>query len=312
MREHRKVTRARPAPPAAALRGAPPPTGLAALQRQAGNAATTRWVQRTENSPDNPLAGHYSRTPVAHPEWGTYQELIQAAGIPQDEADDAWQLLLGGIDSQGEINADAAARTSNRQEQRELRMKNSWYQQFVEMMTKHMELETPTMALWAGGDEVNDYAQQKGHTTLARTRIGRIINVLKLHPDWKLTGPMWSIVSKAFVNLATGPVHIFVRAYNPDSILIRLEVPELWLVQRLNPAVEMIWHPLYTGPDGKTKEIDRDFRLVDNAEYQGRDTCVRVLVQYLRHFHDRGNAKATPAYESTEKLLAANGHKDGI
>lgn len=307
MHDQLRVTPTQATTRTAAGRGAPL-TGMTALQRRAGNAAVTRWVQRKTGA----LNEHYATRPTEHPEWEVYQKLTEAAGIPQAEADDAWQLLLGGVDSQGALNDKAAARTSDRQAQREIRATNTWYHEFVKLMTKHLEIKTPTMALWAGGIEVNDYAQAKGHTPLARTRIGSVLNVLTLHPDWKLTGPMWNIVSKAFVSLADGPVHIFVRAYSPDSILIRLEVPELRLVQRLNPNVTMIWHPLYTGPDGKTREISSDCRLVDNAEYDKRDTCVSALIRYLHLFHDESNSQAAPAHKSTEKLLAENGHKDGI
>lgn len=309
MRGHREATKTQTTSLPAPERGALPRTGMAALQRRAGNAAATRWVQRQTD----PLKEHYATRPAAHPEWETYKKLTEAAGIPQAEADLAWQLLLGGVDSQGALNDEAVARTSNRQEQREIRATNTWYQEFVKLMTKHLELRTPTMALWAGGIGVSEYAWQKGHTPLAETRIGSVLNVLKLHPEWKLTGPMWNILSKAYVSLATGPVHIFVRAYEPDSILIRLEVPHLHEVQRLNPNVEMIWHPLYTDADGVTKEVSRDFQLVDNAVYDKRDTCVSVLVQYLRLFHDgKKGKKPNPAHESMEKLLTANGHKDGV
>ncbi|WP_433859721.1 hypothetical protein [Streptomyces kronopolitis] len=307
MREQRRATEAQTTPQAAAGRRASL-TGMATLQQRAGNAAATHWVQRRTGA----LNEHYATRPTEHPEWATYQKLTKAAGIPQAEADDAWQLLLGGVDSQHALNVEAAARTSDRQEQREIRATNTWYQEFVKLITKHLEIKTPTMALWAGGIEVNDYAYEKGHTPLAQTRIGSVLNVLELHPDWKLTGPMWSILSKAFVSLATGPVHIFVRAYSPDSILIRLEVPQLRLVQRLNPNVKLIWHPVYTGPDGRTREISRDCHLVDNAEYDTRDTCVSTLIQYLRLFHDESNTEAAPAHKSMEQLLAANGHKDGV
>ncbi|WP_306333084.1 hypothetical protein [Streptomyces sp. KL118A] len=307
MREQRRAAEAQATTRAGGGRGVPL-TGMAALQRRAGNAAATHWVQRQAGA----LNEHYATRPTEHPEWATYQELTKAAGIPRADADNAWQLLLGGVDSQGALNDEAAAKTSDRQEQREIRATNTWYQEFVKLMTQHLEIKTPTMALWAGGIEVNDYAYEQGHTPLARTRIGSVLNVLEMHPDWKLTGPMWSILSKAFVSLATGPVHIFVRAYSPDSILIRLEVPELQRVQRLNPNVKLIWHPLYTGPDGRTREISKDCQLVDNAEYDKRDTCVGALIQYLRLFHDESNEKAAPAHKSMEQLLAANGHKDGV
>ncbi|MER7770515.1 hypothetical protein [Kitasatospora sp. NPDC096140] len=307
MRETRRATEQQTTPTAAAGRAARP-TGLFAQQQRVGNAAVTRQVQRRKAGLDE----HYATRPTEHPEWKPYQELTEAAGIPRPQADAAWQLLLGGVDSQGAINDEAAARTSDRQEQRELRASNSWYQEFVRLMAEHLEIGTPTMALWAGGIETSEYAYRKGHTPVARTRIGSVLNVLELHPNWKLTGPMWSLVSKAFVSRATGPVHIFVRAYDPDSILIRLEVPHLRLVQQLNPDVKLIWHPVYTAPDGQLREISKDYRLVDNAEYDGRDTCVRVLFQYLRLFHEESNTKAAPARTSMEKLIVSNGHKDGV
>ncbi|MEU7579878.1 hypothetical protein AB0B50_20010 [Streptomyces sp. NPDC041068] len=268
----------------------------------------TRWLQRQTGS----LSEHYATRPTEHPEWGPYQKLTTAAGIPQPEADAAWQLLLGGVDSQGALNDEAMARTKVRQEQRELRASNTWYQEFVQLMTAHLEIKTPTMALWSGGIETSDYAYGKGHTPLERTRVGSVLNVLKLHPDWALKTPMWNVLSKAFVARATGPVHIFMRSYLPESVLISQEVPQLRLVQELNPDVKLVWHPVYTTPDGRLREIARDYRLVDNAEYDGRDKCVTVLIDYLRKFHDASNTEGTRAHESMERLIVANGHKDGV
>jgi hypothetical protein len=284
------------------------PTGLAALQRSAGNAAVTRWVHRDKGD----LTDRYATRPAAHPEWRPYQELTKAAGIPQDEADAAWQLLLGGVDSQGALNDQAMATTRIRQEQRDLRASNTWYQEFVKLMTKYLEINTPTMALWSGGVELSDYAHTKGHTPLERTRIGRVLHVLELNPNWLLKTPMWNVLSKAFVARATGPVHIFMRTYAPESVLISQEIPQLQLVQRLKPDVKLIWHPVYTTANGQMREITRDYQLVDDAQYDKRDQCVSVLMQYLRLFHDRNNTVASPAHESMEQLLIANGHKDGV
>ncbi|MBW5423484.1 hypothetical protein GKQ77_18245 [Streptomyces sp. BG9H] len=307
MRETQRAAERQTTAQDAAGRGPACRTGLAALQQRAGNAAVTHWLQRQTGDLKEP----YATRPTEHPEWGPYQELTEAAGIPQSQADAAWQLLLGGVDSQGALNAEALAKTNVRQEQRDLRASNTWYQEFVRLMTEHLEIRTPTMALWSGGIETSDYAYGKGHTPLERTRIGGVLNVLKLHPDWKLKTPMWNVLSKAFVARATGPVHIFMRAYAPESVLISQEIPQLRLVQELNPDVKLVWHPVYTTPDGRLREITADYQLVDNAEYGGRDICVSVLIQYLRKFHDESNAKATPAHENMEKLIVANGHKEG-
>lgn len=113
MHDLRRPTKARTTPHAAGPE-AMPLTGMAALRQRAGNAAATRWVQRQTGALDE----HYATRPTEHPEWETYQKLTQAAGIPKDEAEAAWQLLLGGVDSQPALNAEAAARTSDRQKQR--------------------------------------------------------------------------------------------------------------------------------------------------------------------------------------------------
>lgn len=300
--------RANPAEPATAPapKGAAPQraAGLAALQRTAGNAAVAQWVQRT-TGPLTPQE-QYADRPTEHPEWPPYQQLVQAAGIPQQEADDAWQLLLGGVAAQGPLNAEAMAKTSVRQEQRELRATNSWYRTFSELMGKHLEIDRPTMALWSGGLDLSDYAYAKGHMPLERTRIGSVLNVIRLNQDWSLTTPMWNILSKEFVSRANGPVHIFMRAFNPESVLIAQEVPQLHVVKELNSNVQLRWHPVYTDPAGNLREISEDYELVDNAEYDGRDKCVTVLINYLRKFHDESNDKSTRAHAETEKLLAGN------
>ncbi|MFI6642037.1 hypothetical protein [Streptomyces sp. NPDC050504] len=278
--------------------------GIPALQRTAGNAAVAQWVQRTATPQEQ-----YADRPTEHPEWGPYQELVRAAGIPQQEADDAWQLLLGGVAEQGPLNAEAMAKTSVRQEQRELRATNTWYRTFTALMGKYLEIDRPTMALWSGGLDLSDYAYAKGHMPLERTRIGGVLNVIRLNRNWALTTPMWNILSKEFVSRANGPVHIFMRAFNPESVLISQEVPQLHVVKELNPQVRLRWHPVYTDPDGKLREIAPDFTLTDNAEYDGRDKCVTVLIEYLRKFHDESNTQSARAHEETEKLLAGNGNK---
>ncbi|MGA4844891.1 hypothetical protein ACOBQB_00815 [Streptomyces sp. G5(2025)] len=308
MRETHRAGGRQATAPTVAGQGAARLTGVAALQQRAGNAAVTRWLQR---QPD-PLTQQYATRATEHPEWGPYQELTRAAGIPQSQADDAWQLLLGGVDSQGALNDKAMASTNVRQEQRDLRASNTWYQEFVKLMSEHLEIRTPTMALWSGGLETSDYAYGKGHTPLERTRIGGVLNVLRLHPDWSLKTPMWNVLSKAFVARATGPVHIFMRAYAPESVLISQEIPQLRVVQQLNPGVKLVWHPVYTTPDGQLREITKDYHLVEDAEYDERDACVSVLIQYLRLFHDESNTKATRARENAEQLIIANGHKEGF
>jgi hypothetical protein len=119
---------------------------------------------------------------------------------------------------------------------------------------------------------------------------------------------MWNILSKAFVERATGPVHVFLRAYNPESVLMAQEIPQLRIVQELNPDVKLVWHPVYTTAEGELKEITKDLDLTSDAPYTSRDPCVSALYRYLLRIHDVGNVQADPAYRDMGALLAANGN----
>ncbi|MEU7484786.1 hypothetical protein [Streptomyces sp. NPDC042319] len=68
-----------------------------------------------------------------------------------------------------------------------------------------------------------------------------------------------------------------------DSVLIAQEIPQLRIIQELNPAVELLWHPLYTNSDGAIKEISPDLQLTDDVAYRSRDKCASVMYHYLLH-----------------------------
>ncbi|MFJ1811192.1 MULTISPECIES: hypothetical protein [unclassified Streptomyces] len=278
--------------------------GQPAVTRAATSA--TSVVQRRKPSADAPRE-HFAAKAQDHPEWPVFQKLMAAGGFPPDVVGSAWQLLLGGVAEQERLNVEASDASLDPADRRARRASNTWYRELVNLMGDHLRITTPTMALWSGGFDVSVYAQSKGHTPLEFTRLGKVVDQLELHADWKLQAPLWNVLSRAFVERATGPVHVFLRAYNPDSVLIAQEIPQLRVIQRINPAVTVMWHPLYTSPDGAIKEISDDFRLTDDAAYSSRDKCVAVMHQYLLRFHDASNSKASMAYREMGELLAQNG-----
>jgi hypothetical protein len=170
-----------------------------------------------------------------------------------------------------------------------------------------------SLALWSGGFAVSEYARAKGHTTLEFTKAGRAINQIQFHREWKLQAPLWNALSRAFVHQRSPDIHIYIRAWQPTSVLIRQEVPHLREVQSIFGTSTLHWHALYTGtlvpstgsswqaveantsPAAKelTKEIAFDGRLVDNYEYRQRDLCVASLSRFLTYFNaDPGNRAA--------------------
>ncbi|GGS92928.1 MULTISPECIES: hypothetical protein [Streptomyces] len=287
--------------------GQAPLHGIAALQRAAGNAAVTRWIQRAAEPPQAGREREYAMAPTAHGEWRGFCTMMREAGVADDVVDDAWQLVLGGLADQGTLNTEAES-IQDVQERRDRAMANTWFSDLVKLVGNHLEINTPTLALWSGGEAVSRYAAARGHTPLEETRFGRVLDRLVITPDWDLKLPMWRVVSQAFVSRATGPVHIFLRAYEPESVLLLQEVPQLRAIQAMNPNVTLHWHPLYTLPDGTLREVASDLQLVDDASYTSRDRCTAALYQYLLRVHDRGNAQGEHAYRAMSAGLAANGN----
>ncbi|WP_049566765.1 hypothetical protein [Streptomyces sp. SBT349] len=295
-------------PHPAGLPGLPGLPGLAVLQRTAGNAAVTRWLQRQPQPGVREEARRHAADPTVHGEWGTFRDMMARVGFPDDVTDAAWQLVLGGIAEQGQLNDEAMATFSERQEQRDHRASNSWYQELVKLIGDYLEIDTPTLALWSGGRELSDYARAKGHTPLEATPFGGVIDALTLTSDWMLKTPMWNVLSKAFVDRARGPVHIFLRSYNPDSVLIAQEVPQLRVVMALHPAVRLVWHPVYAAADGTLMEVTQGLELVPDASYPTRDGCVQILYDYLRLHHAPANTHSQRAYTEMNDRLTANGN----
>ncbi len=273
-----------------------------------GNAAVTRRLQRQTGPDVGEEARRNAADPTAHGEWSTFRDMMAQAGFPADVTDVAWQLVLGGIAEQGRLNDEAMTKFTVRQEQRDYRASNSWYLELVKVVGDYLGIDTPTMALWSGGREVSDYARAKGHTPLEATPFGGVVDKLTLIPDWKLKTPMWNVLSKAFVSRARGPVHIFLRAYEPDSVLIAQEVPQLRVIMALHPAVELIWHPVYAASDGTLMEVTKNLELTSDASYSTRDESVQVLYDYLRLLHDPANAHSRRAHADMSARLAANGN----
>ncbi|MFD8612172.1 hypothetical protein [Streptomyces sp. NPDC059631] len=262
-------------------------------------------VQRRKPSQDAPKE-HFAAKAQDHPEWPVFRGLMTAGGFPPDVVESAWQLLLGGVAEQERLNTGSADPSLDPAERRAYRASNTWYRELVDLVGDHLRITTPTMALWSGGFDVSVYAQSKGHTSLEFTRLGKVVDQLELHADWKLQAPLWNVLSRAFVERATGPVHVFLRAYSPDSVLIAQEIPQLRVIQKVNPAVTVLWHPLYTTADGRIREISEDLRLTDDAAYRSRDKCVALMYQYLLRFHDEKNSKASVAHKEMHELLAKN------
>lgn len=251
----------------------------------------------TSNAPDK----IYSSNIYAHPEWSTFSRMMREVGIGVLKINQAWGLLMKGFETEERLRNAGIGNKDN----------NPEYQALAKLLGEELKIDPgTTLALWSGGFEVSEYARAKGHTTLEYTKAGRAINKIQFHKEWKLQAPLWNTLSRAFVQQASPDIHIYIRAWQPTSVLIRQEVPHLREVQSIFGTSRLHWHALYTGnlvqstaswlaveantagARELTKEIAIDGRLVDEYEYPQRDLCVASLCRFLTYLNSNPNNRA--------------------
>lgn len=226
----------------------------------------------------------------AHPEWPRFSQVMRQSGVGPLKINQAWGLLMGGLATQERLLL------SGRKGE-----KNPEYEALAKLLGDELRLLPGTnLALWSGGFAVSEYAHKKGHTSLEFTKAGKIIDQLEFHSNWSLQAPLWNALSRAFVQHASPDVHIYIRSWDPESVLIRQEVPGLRHLQALYRQITLHWHALYTDERGVTKEITNDARLVEEAEYASRDLCVAALTRYLLYINEDPQNRA--AKEIRERL----------
>jgi hypothetical protein len=246
----------------------------------------------TANAPDK----IFSANIYAHPEWPTFSKMMKEVGIGPLKINQAWGLLMKGFETEQRLRSAGQGNKDN----------NPEYQALAKLLGDELKIDAGTsLALWSGGFAVSEYARAKGHTTLEFTKAGRAINRIQFHKEWKLQAPLWNTLSRAFVHQGSPDIHIYIRAWQPTSVLIRQEVPHLREVQSIFGTATLHWHALYTGtlvpsaglgwlaveanktPAAKelTKEITFDGRLVDDYEFRQRDLCVAALSKFLTYLN---------------------------
>jgi hypothetical protein len=245
----------------------------------------------TANAPDRTFSSNI----YAHPEWPTFSKMMREVGIGPLKINQAWGLLMQGFETEDRLRSTGQGNRDN----------NPEYQALAKLLGEELKVDAGTsLALWSGGFAVSEYARAKGHTTLEFTKAGRAINQIQFHKEWKLQAPLWNSLSRAFVHQRSPDIHIYIRAWQPSSVLIRQEVPHLRDVQSIFGTSILHWHALYTGtlvPSAGqswlavdagnsaarelTREITIDGRLVDNYEFGHRDLCVASLSKFLTYLN---------------------------
>jgi len=264
----------------------------------------------------------FSSNIYAHPEWQMFSKMMRDVGVGPLKINQAWGLLMNGFQTEERLRSAGQGNKDN----------NPDYQALAKLLGDELRIDGGTsLALWSGGFAVSEYARAKGHTTLEFTKAGRAIDKIQFHKEWKLQAPLWNSLSRAFVHQRSPDIHIYIRAWQPTSVLIRQEVPHLRDVQSIFGTSRLHWHALYTGtlvpspgegwlavestnPAAKelTKEITLEGKLVDDFEFAQRDLCVASLSKFLTYLNtdpqNRAAKEMAALLEDNQRVRKAGTH----
>ncbi|MBE2200214.1 MAG: DUF4157 domain-containing protein [Anaerolinea sp.] len=204
-----------------------------------------------------------------HPEREEFLDLF-ASFTSASNADTAWNLTINGIKQQRQQNLAGRKRDPNQ-----------YYADLANAIAPHLAGIAP-FALWSGGIGTSLYARSLGYTTLESTQAGKVYDALKLFANFSTLGPLWNNLSRQFVRAMTGEVHVFMRVYNPASVLFRQELPEL--NPKVGASVSSIrWHVLREWSHAALKEVDAQGRPTSSYAFNSHQEAVQVMeASYIR------------------------------
>jgi hypothetical protein len=207
-----------------------------------------------------------------HPERGKF--LAALAGVIEPAAAlRLWDLTIKGVRLQPTLSDKD---WKNNPHYREL---STGFAQQLQMR------EGGRFALWTGGYDVSMYAQGHGYFTLEMTRAGKIYDQLKLFKQFSALGEMWNNISRQFVQSAFGEVHVFLRTFDPSSVMMTEELPEAVMLEGVTTVK---WHLLKGDKLADLTEVDPADQPVASYAFDSyRD--VATLMQ-TRRFNDKNKA----------------------
>ncbi len=256
-----------------------------------------------------------------HPEREKFiNTLVSTNLINSEEAAKIWNIIFEGLKTQKECNkqaefnvGDANKKIRDKNEENKdvngykpieeypqdvaftadmsrIRHNNDTFKRLKDPLKPLLKVNNKKLALWSGGYDLSTFASNCGCTTLETTAFGKALDSIFLSNSWSLIGPLWNIVSEFFVEAFTEEtgdkeVHVFIRNYDPVSVLVRQEIETL---ESCN--VPIYWHCIISPRDdanmnnyntldknGEPKET----KDVDKSDLPRReDECVMLLMNY--------------------------------
>jgi hypothetical protein len=234
------------------------------------------------------LATHPST--MGHPERGRFTAALSGF-LSTSAIEELWLLTVQGVDW--------ANRPGLTKEEKK---KNPYYPELAKRMKEALVVpQGERLALWSGGYDVSMYAQERGFFTLEVTRAGKVYDQLKLFKNFAPLGELWNQISREFVVHGQDEVHVFLRVFDPSSVLFREELPT---ILKLNEVTDVRWH-LLTGKTLKDlSELDDQGRRVASFTFDSyQDLVAQMPLDAIRNDEVTKNRVAKDLSSSEQQQL---------
>lgn len=217
-------------------------------------------VQREETPAPNPYVSAEGKpnlaavqSPMSHPEWPPFRNVMARYGVSEEVAGQQWQKLCRGLELQA---------TGGNGE--------PLFREVTDWMVETSGIDKfKKPALWAGWP-TGTLAKKCGFNPLAEAALGEALAPLQLFDgDFQTTmRPLWVAISRAFADQLHGDVHIFMAKFAAESIVLTDEVPIIrqrqadgWVGELIFYAVDPasmpggdVSHPIFLDAAGQPAE----------------------------------------------------------
>ncbi|TWU56280.1 hypothetical protein [Rubripirellula reticaptiva] len=167
------------------------------------------------------------------------------------------------------------------------------------------------MALWSGGYAVSEFAQSLGYTCLESSLIGAAMERGKWYRSDETLKALWNYLSYEFVcQAAQSDIHMFVRNFDKNSVMFRIELPKLLkLQQQHGMRFRILWHVLVGDTENahELKSLDRAGKLVSGeaAKYLFFDSP-ESAEDAMRAYYDGLSDKEAKRIKNRELVLSSS------
>jgi hypothetical protein len=206
-----------------------------------------------------------------------YNDWTAACGA-SDQTDLYWDLVIIGIRDEKTENFDTVATS----------------------MWGDAEVPEGQGALWSGGTDLGAYAQRvRELRPLGSMDFDPMLQLLDTFFTWPAQRPLWGAFSRLFASNLSGKVHVFMREFRIDSVLVEIELPAI--EARLNTpggVAIVVYHAIDLG--SPCAELDADGNPMPGGEVCELDKATAISALAVARERNMPLILATKRLETKE------------